>query len=425
MDIGVPIHADWYPVHWNTRIISAILPSMYKHTIRACYAGTFTMSLVSNLTPLLFVILMDSFGLTFEQVGRLTLVNFMTQIAADLVFSKPVDKWGVRPFVAGGHFLCTIGLVLFALAPMYAPHNTYIWFMVSTVLFSCGGGLLELLLSPIVQAIPGDEKARAMSMLHSFYAWGFILVVVLTTTALGVFGSANWPLIMITWAILPLATGIAFLKVPLAPQVSEEQRTRTGVLLSSAFFVVVVLGIAAGGAAEVSMSQWISAFTERALGLSKQMGDLVGVCMFALFLGIGRASYGKWGGKTDVTTLMLWGAVGSVLCFLGAALIPNPILAMACCAANGLCVSLLWPGSIVTAAARFPLAGASMFAILAAGGDVGAAFGPWAVGAVADVVPSGLRGGLLVGTIYPAIMVVCMLVVRAMNRRGAVQSINN
>lgn len=375
------------------------------------------MALVSNLTPLLFVILMDSYGLTFEQVGRLTLINFMTQIIADIAFSRPVDKWGVRPFVVAGHFCCALGLILFASSPLLTTNSPYPLFMLATIVFSAGGGLLELLLSPIIQAIPGDEKAKAMSMLHSFYAWGFITVVVITTLLLAVLGATNWPYMMMVWSLLPLLNGLAFLKVPLAPQVSEEKRTPTGKLLTSGFFCIIVLGIAAGGAAEVTMSQWISAFTERALDLAKQVGDLVGLCLFAALLGTGRALYGKFGDKIQVSTAMLYGAIGSCLCFLGAALCPNPVVAMACCALNGLCVSLLWPGSLVLAAAKFPLAGASMFALLAAGGDTGASVGPWLIGLIADHTAGGLRTGLLIGTVFPLAMVVCLLIVRSKIRK--------
>lgn len=396
---------------------------MYRSTIRSCYVGTFAMALVSNLTPLLFITLMDSYGLTFEQVGRLTLINFMTQIIADIAFSRPVDKWGVRPFVTAGHFCCALGLVLFACTPWLAPKSPYGLFMVATVVFSTGGGLLELLLSPIIQAIPGDEKAKAMSLLHSFYAWGFITVVLVTTGMLTLFGRENWPYMMMLWSLLPLLNGFAFMKVPLAPMVGEESRTPIRFLVSSGFFCIVVLGIAAGGAAEVAMSQWISAFTERALGLAKETGDLIGLCLFAAFLGTGRALYGKFGDRIDVSTMMLWGAVGSVVCFLGAALCPVPALAMIFCALDGLFVSLLWPGSIVIAAKKFPLAGASMFALLAAGGDTGASVGPWMIGLIADHATGGLRTGLLVGSAFPLVMIVCMLFIRRTMRQE--RSTNN
>jgi len=411
---------------------------MYKSTIRACYLGNFVGAVVTNLSPLLFVLLMDTFSLSFEQVGRLTLINFFTQIVADLVFSRPVDRYGVRPFITMGHLLAFLGLFLFALAPTLFHRQPYIGFMLATVVFSCGGGLLELLLSAIIQAIPSDAKAAAMSLLHSFYAWGFIVVVLATTAMLAVFGKDNWPVIVIVWSILPLLNFFNFLRVPLAPQVSEEHRTAVGTLGRSPYFLMVVLGIALGGAAEVTMSQWTSAYVESALALPKVVGDLAGLCLFAGFLGTGRALYGKFGKHIDVWYVMFWGSVFTVGCYIIAALSPWPLVSLAACSLCGLGVSLLWPGSVVNAARKFPFAGASLFALLAAGGDAGAALGPWLVGVVADAIPSwtsfkpllsqvsskelGLRGGMMFATLYPIAMVVCLAFMRRQSRSIRAQS---
>jgi fucose permease len=395
---------------------------MYKSTIRACYIGNFVGALVTNLSPLLFVILMDTFNLSFEQVGRLVLINFFTQIIVDLAFSKPVDKYGVRPFITAGHFVVFLGFILFAFSQRIFSNHPYAGFMLATIVFSSGGGLLELLLSAIVQSVPTDAKAAAMSLLHSFYAWGFIVVVVLTSLMLTLFGSDNWPMLFIIWSIVPLLNFFNFLRVPLAPQVPHEHRTNTKVLTSTPFFIFVVLGIALGGAAEVSMSQWTSAYAETTLGLSKRVGDLLGLCLFAGFLGIGRMLYGMYGKKIDVWHVMVWGSLFASICYLVAALSPIPIISLIACSAAGLGVSLLWPGSITSAAHRFPLAGASMFAILAAGGDTGAAVGPWLLGLVADLTPIGstlspLRTGMLVGTLFPVAMVVTLIVQKRLEKR--------
>jgi len=413
--------------------IPSIIGFMYRATIRACYIGNFVGALVSNLAPLLYMLFINEFGITFEQAGRLTLINFFTQIIADLAFSRPVDRYGIRPFITTGHALVFLGFLLMAAAPRLFPHSPYVGLMIATIVYSCGGGLLELLLSAIIQAIPSDAKAAAMSLLHSFYAWGFIVVVVFTTVMLSLFGSRNWQLIVVLWSILPLLNFINFIRVPLAPQVGEEHRTGTRVLLRSPFFIAVVFGIIFGGAAEVSMSQWTSAFVEASLALPKAIGDLVGLCLFAAFLGTGRVLYGKYGKNIEIRTIMMAGSILTVGCYLVASLSPWPILSLLACALCGLGTSLLWPGSLVNASHRFPLAGASLFALLAAGGDTGAAVGPWIVGVIADFSPdlvtsfgwlshltqtdAALRSGMLFATIYPLLMIVTLIAMRIIAKK--------
>lgn len=406
---------------------------MYRKTIRACYLGNFVGALTCNLAPLLYVIFMDAYGITFEQAGRLTLLNFFTQILTDLAFSRPVDRYGVRPFITLGHFLAFVGMLLLAFAPKLFVQNPYQGLMIATVVFSIGGGLFELLLSAIVQAIPNDSKEGAMSLLHSFYAWGFIVVVIGTTVMLDLFGKENWTWVVLIWSFFPLLNFFNFLRVPLAPVVSEEKRTAIRHLLGSRYFLLVVLGIAVGGATEVSMSQWTSAFAESALGLPKEVGDLVGLCLFALLLGSGRAVYGAWGSRFPLHTAMLWGAILCVFCYLVAAFSPFPLVSLLACILAGLGSGLLWPGSVVNGANRFPLAGSSLFAFLAAGGDAGAAFGPWLIGLVADVSPNlvkiapwlsnlkeeetALRSGMLIGTIFPLLMVLFLIGMRFLDEK--------
>lgn len=396
---------------------------MYKPTIRACYVGNFVGALINNLPPLLFVILIHDFDLSFEQMGRLALINFSIQIMVVLGTSRLVDRYGVRPFITLGHLLAFLGLVFFAFAPRLFPGHPYMGLMLATVVFSSGVGLLELLLSAIVQSVPSDAKAAAMSLLHSFYAWGLIAVVLGTSLMLAIFKSSNWPIIVLIWSIVPLWNFFNFMKVPLAPPIPDTHRTATKTLTTSPFFLLVVLGIALGGAAEITMSQWTSAYAETTLGLSKSMGDLLGLCLFAALLGTGRMLYGKYGKKIDPWQVMFWGSLFATLCYLVAALAPNPIISLIACASCGLGVALLWPGSITSAANHFPLAGASMFAILAAGGTSGGALGPWLIGLIADAVPenfilSPLRVGMLVGTIFPLAMVICLLALRALDKRN-------
>ena len=412
---------------------------MYKSTIRACYLGNFVGALICNLAPLLYITFMHEFSLSFEQVGRLTLLNFFTQIVADLAFSRPVDKYGIRAFITLGHGLAFVGLLMLAFTPRLFPNNPYVGLIVATVIYSSGGGLFELLLSAIVQGIPNDSKERAMSLLHSFYAWGLIVVVMGTTLMLQLFGREHWPVVVLVWSSMPLVNFFYFMRVPIAPPVSEEHRTKIKTLFNSKYFLLVVFGITVGGATEVSMSQWTSAFVESALQLPKAVGDLVGLCLFALFLGIGRAVYGKYGERLSVWKAMFFGSILCVFCYLVAATSPWPLVSLFACALTGLGSSLLWPGSVVIGAKQFPLAGASLFAMLAAAGDSGASVGPWLIGLTADVKPtlvkilpwmqdlgmreSALRSGMLIGVLFPILTVITLLLMRREeNKQKAVDS---
>ncbi|MDF2627067.1 MAG: fucose permease [Symbiobacteriaceae bacterium] len=398
----------------------------YKPTILACYIGNFVQAILINLTPILFIPLREQYGFSYEQLGLLILINFTTQVLVDLAFSGLVDKYGFRRFIVAAHGFAAAGLLLFAVAPLLFPATPYFGFALATVVFSCGGGLLELLLSPIVNAIPTDEKATAMAVLHSFYAWGQVAVVLLTTLLLFLLGRTEWPWILVAWTLMPLVNLVLFSFVPLAPPIPEDQRMGLGALVRTRYFVVAVLAILFGGAAEVTMAQWTSAFAERALNLPKVVGDVAGVALFAAMLGFGRVLYSIFGQRVSVNRVMMGGAIMAACCFVVAALSPVNLIALLACVLCGLATSLLWPGALVLAAERFPLAGAGMFAIMAAGGDVGAAAGPWLVGVVTDHVPGlpvvgglvsatglqseqfGLRAGLLVGTIFPLVAYACL-----------------
>lgn len=381
--------------------------------------GIFVGALLNNLPPLLFVLLMRDFNLSFEQVGRLVLINFTTQIVVILTSSRPVDRYGVRPFITAAHLFAFVGFLLFAFAPRLFPNHPYWALMIATFIFSIGGGLIEFLISAIVQAIPSDAKAAAMSLLHSFYAWGLIVVVLGTTLMLNIVKGLNWHYIVVAWAIVPLINFFNFMRVPLAPPIKEEERTPTKELLTSPFFLLVTLGIALGASSELAMSQWTSTFAESVLGLSKTTGDLLGLSVFAALMGVGRHLYGNYGKRVNILTVMFWGSAFAALCYLVASLSPIPILSLIACSLCGFGVSLLWPGSLSVAAERFPNAGSTVFALLAAGGAAGAALGPWLLGLIADNVPSSfplspLRVAMLVGTLFPISM---MLTLAAIRRR--------
>ncbi len=400
----------------------------FKSTVRACYVGNFVQATVINITPILFIPLKEQFGISYAQLGVLVLINFLVQVSADLIFSALVDRYGFRRFVVWGHGCTAIGLVMFALVPFIMPFAPYVGFVAATVLFSAGGGLLELLLSPIVNAIPTDDKVTAMSVLHSFYAWGQLTVVLVTTGFIFLLGREWWPLIVLVWAVPAIFNVYLFSRVPLGSPVPEHGE-KTGVfnLLRTPFFLVILMTIMMGGASEVSINQWTSAFMEKTLNLPKVIGDVAGMSLFAAMLGLGRLLYGFFGSKVSVRRVMTIGAATAFFCYIIVALVDIPVIALIACGISGLAVSLLWPGSLVIATERFPLAGASMFAIMAAGGDVGASVGPAIVGAVADYaarVPFlksigdalaltaeqlGLRSGMLFGAIFPLCTLITLL----------------
>jgi len=405
----------------------------YKSTTIACYIGLFVQAIVINLTPILFIPLREQFGLSFQQLGFLVLINFITQVACDILFSGIVDKYGYRSFAAVSHLLTIVGFIIFAISP-FIMDKPYIGFVIGTIVFSGSGGLLELLLSPIINSIPTDEKATAMSVLHSFYAWGQVAVVLLTTVSLFIFGTKAWQLIMLIWIIVPLFNFILFLKVPLAPPIPEEHRQGMRMLIFKPFFIICFLAIGFGGAAEVSMNQWTSAFMDRAMDLPKIIGDTGGMCMFAIMLGLGRLLYGIYGSKINLLKIMFIGTLAASCCYIIVAFSFINLLSLAACAICGIAVSLLWPGTLVIASKKFPLAGAWLFAILAAGGDIGASVGPWMLGVVTEQSPKvpfisnlaiqfslssdqiGLRIGMFIAALFPIGAFICIL---AMSRLKA------
>jgi len=406
----------------------------FTHTRRACYAGFVTQAIINNLTPLLFIVFQTRYHVPYEMLGRLVLLNFTIQLLTDLVAVKVVDRTGYRLPLIMAHACCVLGLVLLAVLPS-ALASPYLGLCLAIVVYAIGGGLLEVLISPVVEALPSppEGKAAAMSLLHSFYCWGQVTVVLGTTLLLSQIGHAAWPVLPVVWAVVPLSNLLVFLRVPLPPTVPDEHRTPLGSLFTAPAFVAALALMLCAGAAELTMSQWSSLFAEQGLGLPKVWGDIAGPCLFALLMGGGRFVYGLWGEKIPLVPAIIGCGTLATACYLTAALARDPRLSLAGCALCGLSVSLLWPGTFSLTAARFPLGGVAMFCILAVCGDAGAAIGPWLAGAVADAttanhgvladllpdaVGSGLRAGLLIGTVFPLGIVAATLVygITAMRR---------
>lgn len=393
----------------------------------------FVQAMVVNLTPLLFIPLKEQLGLTFEQVGRLVLINFLTQMLVDLACCALADRVSTKLLTVLANLLSGIGLWVFALAPAWCA-NPYDGLVLGTVVFSTGCGLLEVLLSPIFNAVPSERKAAGMAFLHAFYPIGKVVVIIVTGSALQAFGTHHWRWIMIAWSVVPVVNTVSFLMVRLPPLAQEGKRQTLRELVRIPAYLVAVVALGFAGASEVTVAQWTSAFAERGLGLSKAVADLVGFSLFGVGMIAGRLWFGLKGEAVDLYRLMIRGSLLSAAMCVVMSVAPWPVVSLAACAFAGLFVSLLWPGVVSLTAARFPLAGASMFALLAASGDTGAGLMPWGLGAVADritTVPGwlasltnghltaeqlGLRTGLLVTTACPLVMALLLAALRASER---------
>lgn len=401
----------------------------YKHTLRACYLGYITQAIVNNLAPLLFIIFQDQFHISFEMIGRLILINFGTQIVADILAVKYADRIGYRCSTVLAHIFCAIGLISMGILPLIMA-NPYTGLVIAVMIYAVGGGFIEVLISPIVEFLPGDEKASAMSLLHSFYCWGQVGVVILTTLLLKVFGTHYWFILPILWSVIPLYNLTRFLKVPIIQPEEEAQTMSVKQLLSTRGFVIALILMLCAGASEITMSQWSSLFAEKGLQVPKVMGDLLGPCLFAVFMGIGRTIYGIWGHKINLNRALLSSGLLCVLCYGVTIFAQNPFLSLLGCAVCGLSVSLMWPGTFSLTSAAYPLGGTAMFGILAIFGDIGAAVGPWIAGVVSDFVQKadmnyamqvgqtlsaeqvGLKAGLLVAIIFPIMLVVGIILLK-------------
>jgi fucose permease len=391
----------------------------HRLVVRCCYAGMFVQAMVINLAPLLFIPLKDEMGLTFEQVGRLILINFLTQMTVDLVCCGLADRVSAKLLIVLANLLAGAGLWGFALAPGWLE-RPYDGLVLGTVIFSAGCGLLEVLISPLLNAVPSERKASDMALLHAFYPIGKVAVILATGLALLAFGTSRWRGIMLAWSLVPFLTATAFLAARLPPFAPEGRRQTLRELIRIPTYRFAVLVLALAGATELTLAQWASAYAERGLGFSKAVADLVGFSLFGAGMIAGRLAFGVKGETLNLHRLMVQGALLAAGMCLVMSLSPWPAAALACSAAAGLAVSLLWPGTLSLSAARFPLAGASMFALLAAAGDAGAGLMPWGLGVVADRVAGavsawpgllaelglnpealGLRAGLLATTLCP------------------------
>jgi fucose permease len=409
------------------------LPGKYKQTMYACYLGHITQAINNNLAPLFFVIFHEQFGLSFEMLGRLVLLNFGTQILADILSVKYVDRIGYRAAAVLAHVLCFAGILSLGILPVVMP-NTMLALSLAVFISACGGGITEVILSPMVESLPTTAKAASMSLLHAFYCWGQMAVVVLTTVAVWVFGADIWYYIPVFWALIPLYNIFKFMRVPLLPLVPDgEEMPISQLFRSGAFFIALLLMLSAG-ASELTMSQWSSLFAEIGLRVPKLVGDLVGPALFALFMGAGRTVYGMLGERLNLQKALRYSSLLCVACYAVVVFSPVPFISLLGAALCGLSVSLMWPGTFSLTSARFPRGGTAMFGILAIFGDLGGSVGPWLTGFISDLSQSsavvqrwsqargigleqgGLRLGLLVGIVFPVLM---LIGVNALQKKSA------
>ncbi|HHW48656.1 MAG TPA: MFS transporter [Clostridiaceae bacterium] len=394
----------------------------YKSTLHACYLGYITQALIVNLPPLLFVVFQEKFGLSYTMLGSLVLIIFVTQLIVDALAIKIVEKIGQRLSVVMAHAFAAVGMFAFAFLPRVLP-LPYAGLVISSMLFSIGAGLIEVLVSPIVESLPSEAKASSMSLLHSFYSWGQVLIVILSTLALSFVGQDLWFTLPLAWSMLPLFNFFKFMRVPLMPPIEESKRTPLKVLFKSKVFLIALLLMVCSGASELAMSQWSSLFAEKGLGITKTLGDILGPCMFAVMMGIVRTWYGVRGQKINMQKLLI---ICSVLCmasYIITALSPIPAISLLGCALCGLSVSLMWPGMLSITAAGYPTGGVAMFAVLALGGDLGCSVGPQFTGIIAD--SSNLNWGLLASIIFPTIMLIGLILLQSMINSEKSKKVSN
>ncbi len=381
----------------------------YRKTLIACYLGFVTQAISANFTPLLFLTFKSTYGITLEKIAMIPLVFYLTQLLVDLAATKFADKIGYRICVVFSQVLSAAGLAFMAILPDVFP-APFIGLLISVVLYAIGSGLIEVLVSPIVEACPFENKEGTMSLLHSFYCIGAVGVIIGSTLFFAVFGIENWRVLTFIWALIPLYNTFNFINCPMERLTSDGESMGIKKLLGTPVFWLMIVLMVCSGASEASMAQWASAFTESAIGVSKTVGDLAGPCAFAMFMGITRMVYGKFSQKLDLTKVMLGCGILCACCYLLASLSPLPILGLAGCALCGLAVGIMWPGSISLSSKNCPKGGTAMFAFLALAGDLGAMVSPSMVGTFSAMAGGNLKTGLLVAAIFPIVLVVVLFI---------------
>ncbi len=375
------------------------------------------MSVIGNLSPLLFLTFRSLYGISYSLLGLLVLINFFTQLTIDLIFSFFSHKFNISKTVKITPALTVIGLLIYAIWPFFSPNTVYLGLVVGTIVFSSSGGLAEVLISPVIAALPSEDPERDMSKLHSVYAWGVVFVIILSTLFLLIFGEENWQWLPLLFAIIPSIAFCMFIKSDIPNIQTSEKKSGASVFLRNKIFWLCFIAIFLGGASECTMAQWSSGYLEKALEIPKVWGDIFGVALFSAMLGMGRTLYAKRG--KNICNVLFIGSIGATLCYLISSISNIAIIGLFSCAFTGLCVSMLWPGSLIIATDFFPCGGVFIYAIMAAGGDLGASIAPQLIGSITDLVIKnpyavslanatglspeqlGMKLGMLFGMLFP------------------------
>lgn len=384
----------------------------YKRTLTACFIGYIVQAIVNNFAPLLFLTFQSTYGIPLSRITLLVTINFGLQLLIDLLSAGFIDKIGYRASVVLAHIFSAAGLILMTVLPGLLP-DAFVGLLISVLVYALGGGLLEVLVSPIVEACPTDNKEKAMSLLHSFYCWGHVGVVLLSTLFFAVFGIENWKILALLWALVPLFNLILFATAPICTlnEDGEKGMSLSGLLTSKIFWILMLLMVCSG-ACEQAVSQWASTFAEKGLGISKTAGDLAGPMMFALLMGTSRLLYGKWGEKMNLQKCMAYSGVLCAVSYLLISLSPIPVLSLIGCGICGFSVGILWPGTFSMAAKQLRSGGTVLFALLALAGDLGCTGGPTYVGLISGAFGDDLKAGILAALIFPAFLLLGLLLCR-------------
>ena len=388
------------------------MENQYNKTITACFVGYIVQAVVNNFTPLLFLFFQKSYHIPLSKITLLVTFNFGIQLLVDLLSVGFIDKIGYRASMIIAHVLSAAGLILLMVLPEILPVS-FIGILIAVLIYAIGGGLLEVLVSPVVEACPSDNKEKAMSMLHSFYCWGHAGVVLISTLFFYVAGIENWKILAVIWAVIPIGNAFAFAKIPIAPLIEDGE---SGLELKDLFrikvFWILLIMMVCAGASEQAVSQWASAFAEKGLGISKAAGDLAGPMAFAVLMGLSRLFYGKYGERIHLERFMVYSSFLCILSYLGISLFPIPLINLIACAVCGLSVGIMWPGTFSKASAALPKGGTALFALLALGGDIGCSGGPTLVGMVSGISGDNLKMGILAGIIFPVLLLMGIILCR-------------